>query len=931
MAFPQTVQDLLAELYIAGAWVDITSKVRREDGAGILIVRGRGDEQQAISPSTCGMNLNNRDGRFSPRNPSGSYFGLIGRNTPLRVSALAPTSFLQIDQTTGTTETTAYVSTPDAATLDITGDIDIRFEADLDSWTDVWELVTKWGSTTSQRSYALTLTTANKLALSTSVDGIAVSAQAISDVLPITQGRLAVRVTLDVNNGAGGRTTTFYTSDSISGTWVQHGDAIVATGTTSIFSGTEALVIGDAPNSTFGASTIRGKVYAAEVRNGIAGTVVANPNFKIQTKGASSFADTAAVPKTWTLNGKVSINNRDYRFSGEVSSFPQKWDISGTDVWTEIEGAGILRRLNQGEAPVSSTLYRTLFARTDLVAYWPCEDGSDARTMASAVAGGRALWCDGTPEFASDSSFVCSAPVPVFNGSRWHGYIKPYTDTGTVSTRFLLNVPLAGLGGNVTVATLRTAGEVNNWDIIVNSVGNLNVTGTDRSGVQQFTQTIGFALNGRPSYVGVRLVKTGSDTVVTMDVLDILGQTALTGGATMAGLLTDRATSLLLNTNATMQDVGMGHISVQSTVSPAFADAAMFSSVLANINETAEARIVRLCSENNIPLFRSGTLGGSARMGYQGIDTVVNLLRECEATDMGILYEDRAGYGLAYRSRNSILNEAAGATASYAANQLAGDPDPIDDDAFVRNDITVTRNNAGSSRVTQTTGPLSTASPSATPPGVGVYDDEVSISLNSDDACDDQAGWRLHVGTVDEARYPRLGFNLASPSIANSATLPQALAYLDLGGRLDVTNPPAWLPPETIRQVVNGTTETLANYERFITFNCSPYSAWTVGVYGPSNVAVSRYSSDGTTVRTAMTTTQTTMNLTTPYGPLWTTDPAQFSFDLMVAGERMTATACSGSTSSTQVFTVIRSVNGVVKTHAVGETVELFEPAYYSF
>lgn len=931
MAFPQTVQDILAELYLAGAWVNITSKVRREDGAGIFITRGRADEQQAISPSTCNMNLNNRDGRFSPRNPSGPYFGQIGRNTPLRVSVVAPTSFLQIDQNTGTTETTAYVSTPDAATLDITGDVDIRFEADFDSWADVMELVTKWGSTTSQRSYALTLTSAGKLALSTSSDGLAVTTQALSDVLPITQGRIAVRATLDVNNGAAGRTATFYTSDSINGTWVQLGDAIVTAGTTTIFSGTEALVVGDAPNATFGGSVIRGKIYAAEVRNGIAGTVVANPDFRIQTAGASSFADTAAVPKTWTLNGKVSINNRDYRFCGEVSSFPQKWDISGTDVWTEIEGAGILRRLNQGEAPVSSTLYRTLFARTDLVAYWPCEDGSDARTMASAVSGGRALWCDGTPEFASDSSFVCSAPVPVFNGSRWHGYIKPYTDTGTVSVRFLLNIPLAGLGGNVTIATLRTAGDVNNWDIIVNSVGNLNVTGTDRSGTQQFTQTIGFALNGRPSYVGVRLVKTGSDTVVTMDVIDIGAQTNLSGGATMAGLLTDRATSLLLNTNSTLQDVGMGHISVQSSINPVFADAAMFSSVLANINETAETRLIRLCAENNIPFFRSGSLGNSAKMGYQGIDTVINLLRECEATDMGILYEDRAGYGLAYRSRNSILNEAAGATANYASNQLAEDPDPVDDDAFVRNDITVRRNNAGSSRAVQLTGPLSTASASATPPGVGVYDEEVPLSLNSDDSCEDQAGWRLHVGTVDEARYPRLGFNLASPSIANSATLREALAALDIGDRLDITNPPAWLPPETIRQVVNGTSETLANYERFITVNCSPYSAWTVGVYGPSNSSVSRYSSDGTTVRTAMTTTQTTMNLTTPFGPLWTTDPAQFSFDLMVAGERMTATACSGSTASTQVFTVVRSVNGVVKTHAIGEAVELFEPAYYSF
>jgi len=48
-----------------------------------------------------------------------------------------------------------------------------------------------------------------------------------------------------------------------------------------------------------------GTVYAVEVRNGIDGTVVANPNFSGQKPGATSFTDTAGRP--WTLNGSALI------------------------------------------------------------------------------------------------------------------------------------------------------------------------------------------------------------------------------------------------------------------------------------------------------------------------------------------------------------------------------------------------------------------------------------------------------------------------------------------------------------------------------------------------------------------------------------------------------------------------------------------------
>ena len=65
---------------------DITSLTFDRDGdSSIVIRRGRQDEQSLTPPSTCELTVDNTDGRFSPRNPVGAYYGGLRRNTPLRV------------------------------------------------------------------------------------------------------------------------------------------------------------------------------------------------------------------------------------------------------------------------------------------------------------------------------------------------------------------------------------------------------------------------------------------------------------------------------------------------------------------------------------------------------------------------------------------------------------------------------------------------------------------------------------------------------------------------------------------------------------------------------------------------------------------------------------------------------------------------------
>jgi hypothetical protein len=86
MAWPTDVLDILVEINIPTiGWVDITSDVRREDGKGVSGSDGtQGTQQRRASPSQLFFTINNRDGKYSPRNPASPYYRLLSINTQIR-------------------------------------------------------------------------------------------------------------------------------------------------------------------------------------------------------------------------------------------------------------------------------------------------------------------------------------------------------------------------------------------------------------------------------------------------------------------------------------------------------------------------------------------------------------------------------------------------------------------------------------------------------------------------------------------------------------------------------------------------------------------------------------------------------------------------------------------------------------------------------
>ncbi|GAB2731838.1 hypothetical protein [Streptomyces bullii] len=849
MAFPEDPLGTLVEFQIGGVWTNVTPHAQLRDI--ITHTRGRTGEGQAVDPASCSLTLKSPNGLYSGRNPRSPYFGKLNNNTPMRVSLHTGDRYLWLPDTAGN-----GASTPDHASLDVTGDLDVRVDATLTPWfgySNLRELAAKYGVTGNQRSWALFVFTDGRLTWRWTADGSTIlQNSSTAPIIVPASGRLAVRVTLDVDNGAGGHTITFYTAPTIAGPWTQLGAPIVNSGTTSVFSSTAPVVVGDVPELGFERPS--GRVHAFEMRSGINGTIVANPVFSLPAAGATSFVDAAG--RTWTPTGGAEITNRQIRFAGEYSDWPPKWSRGGHLITVEGEASGILRRLNQGDKPLQSTLRRRIPSDSTLIAYWPMEDGQEATSAASALPGIRPMTVKNF-EFAANDRLGGSAPLPeVQPGGSFSAVVPPpASGTGPWQVELVNYIPVAPTA-NTVLYEIQASGTGNLYRVrVATNLVELQVL--DREGTQLLltSSTPGTDPNFFGSWNRVRVFarQEGANVRVDMGWLNTGYPTGYFHTGTFPGTV-GVVTNIRSSFGVGLEGMSFGHLAVfQAT------DTKIFQNADSGYDgETAGARLLRIGVEEGVPVTVTGSVAGQARMGPQRPGKLLEQLEQCADADGGILVEDRERLGLRYRSRESQYNQAPTLTLSYRA---LGELDPIDDDSNVRNDRTVERAGGSSGRAVLEQGALSVQPP---PNGVGRYDDSVTLNLYSDDQTEPMAYWLLHLGTVDEARYPVISVRLhKAPEL-----IPTVLNMVE-GDLIRITDLPEWLPPGPVDLIVQGYTERIGVRTWEIDFVCAPGSPWRVGVV--DDPVLGRVDTDGSQLAAAVDATSTALTVRAVDGPVWVT------------------------------------------------------------
>ena len=206
------------------------------------------------------------------------------------------------------------VTLPDSVPLRITGDLDIAFRMSADSWTPSNNMcIGGKDETTVGRGYAVVLGVTGLLTLHWSPLGTDASVLIATSTVavPFAAGAAGwVRATIDVDNGAGGRTITFYVandSPTEPTSWSQLGDPRVQAGTTSIFATTQPVSFGFCRSGSLNWS---GAMHRMIVKNGIGGTTVLDVNTAALTSGgATTF--TATTGQTATIvrstSGRKSV------------------------------------------------------------------------------------------------------------------------------------------------------------------------------------------------------------------------------------------------------------------------------------------------------------------------------------------------------------------------------------------------------------------------------------------------------------------------------------------------------------------------------------------------------------------------------------------------------------------------------------------------
>jgi hypothetical protein len=838
-------------------------------------------------------------------------FGKIGRNTRARVSAPGEDVYLDLD---GATDDIA--STPAVSALNVTGDIDIRAEAALD-WRnpDLKQgIAGRWDSTQvwllSAYQGTIRITWWDSLGFRWFVSGT------VPNDMP---ARAAVRATIDVDNGAGGATATIYWSDSITGTWTQI-HAATATGTQTLATNSTPLTI--SPTDTSGVVPAAGALYALEIRDGIDGTLVAAADFTAQTPGATNFTDDAGLD--WTVD-TGALTNRSTRFHGEITAWPVQWSAGGGDVYVPVQGAGIMHRLGQGASPLDSTLRRRVASADHLLGYWPMEDGEDSTQAASGLPGGRPATVTGLT-WASDSSLGGSSALPVVDDG---GALLTATTAATTATGWHVECvyKLPALPASLTaILRVRVTGAAIHEAVVSASTSAIRIEAFDSSGASlahfDFTTATAVAdFAGQWNRLIVTVADDGGGTCRVIAAWPSIADSTWWAAMTTCTSGLGRVPSVVGPWSPALSGLAVGHLSVFDVHATWDGTTLTFgTTVYDNADsgfdgETATDRVTRLCSEEGIPVAFPYGLAGTGAMGPQRAGAALGLLQEAADADTGILYEDRDTLALAYRPRTSLYNQTPALTLDYTTDVAPG-LQPVEDDTQTRNDITVTRPSGTFARATLDTGALSTQSP---PDGVGRYTTAVTCNVETDGQLPDLAGWLLHLGTTDEARYPQVTVNLAA-----NPTLIGAVAAVDIGDLIKITNPPSWLPPGDIQLMVQGYTETLGTYEWTVTFNCIPYSPWQVAVL--EDEVLGRCDTDGSELAAGIDADDTTLSIAVTDGPLWTTDAGEYPMDLRLGGgEVVTVTACSG-TSSPQTMTVTRATNGISRAWDAGTDVRLATP-----
>lgn len=581
--------------------------------------------------------------------------------------------------------------------------------------------------------------------------------------------------------------------------------------------------------------------------------------------------------------------------------------------WTKLTAEGLLRRLGMWTDPLRSPMYRTISGRSTSIGHWSLEDDRDALRLANS-SGGTPGTYRGIELAEEESPLGAERSVKIADGSQMSGRFD--NASTTAGWQFAFSMRLGSLPPSATYVNLMywTCSNGYTWYWDVNDASyRLNVRDADSTLV--FTNNVSFGAGAEPTEWVTFRCKADQ---VSGDV--VLQQSWYAQGMTVSYAISDSFAGTVgaLRTwtqggNATTAEAHFSHIFGVTTTADSLTGTTAQKVFNGYLGEFASDRFARLTFELGITRYQDGDDADTQTMGPQKADTFLNLMKEVVETDDCLIYDEPFDIALTLRTRGDMYDQTPALVLTFP-DDFVERPQRLLDDAFTHNQVTVKNRSGGEVTRTLTTGPMSTQAP---PDGVGEYKHTVDVNVEDDgNQLANLADWHLAKGTLDRPRYSEVTVDLlANPSLVTD------VVAMELGDVIQIDD----LEPDPVYLMVTGFVEKIGAVTRTVTFAVAPYEPYQTGEYDRADT---RYDARTSTVSTTETTTSTAWQVEcTDPEDVWSTTGTPY--DWMVAGERVTVTAMNAATGSgpyVQTCTVTRSVNGVVKAQAVGNTVHIADP-----
>lgn len=564
------------------------------------------------------------------------------------------------------------------------------------------------------------------------------------------------------------------------------------------------------------------------------------------------------------------------------------YDAGGAYQYADVTAYGRFER-EENQPEGRSPTYRQLISNSNLVYYVPGEDPAGSTRLRQAVKGQPDVTTVVDVQYAADGEVDGSDPLWTLSATgNVRGTVAPYPrKTPEQWTFYFTCRPTEPAGATPFYSILTPGGTIASWtfSLTPGTPGTFSIVGANSAGVQQLTGTTsadlidseGLELFGRPLAFSLTVAQNGAD-------IDWTIATNLSGGqtGTVTGQTLGPVTGYVIGPNASIDGWTFGQFALIND------DFGALVSWDGYNGEDTWLRWFTATLQMDMPIAVGASTATTTTMGPMRSGRPIDIAKQAVRSEGGLMYE-RADGAARFLMRSDLQNQ----TVALTINRT-GTPRPIknlyqaNDSIGLVNQVTASTE-GGDSVTVDAPYPRTPALVGWTRPG------QLDVGVDTADQVRQAAEFDVMERSYQDSRYI-ITLALDGPASGIKATY---LSAVDIGKRINITNPQGSIALDTIDQHVMGIEGRMTEHEFEVTLNTRPAGPWQVATAETGAANLSRADTAGSVLLAALANGATSAIVATNGNPgdrttKWSTTALPYDLALRTF-DRATCTAVTNN------------------------------------